>query len=147
MSIDKRVSRPSVRVIIIKDNKICLCKDISKEGIFTNYSFPGGGIEGNDDHIETVKKECLEEVGVAVKDIRFLNIVDERKGEFYYGERAKLFNGVIDYYYLAYYDKIDKKLFNIEGDGKEFEWITTEEAIQKIKTGPVSQFNGKRIEV
>ena len=147
MSIDKRTSRPSVRVVILKNNKICLCKDINKEGVFTNYSFPGGGIEDNDNHIVTVKKECLEEVGIVVKDIQFLDIIDDRKGEFYHGERAKLFNGVIDYYYLAYFDKIGKKLFNTEGDGKKFEWLAIEDAIQKIKTGPVSKFNEKRIEV
>ena len=60
----KRFKRPSVRGVIIVDNKVAMV--YSKK--YDYYKFPGGGIENNEDHIATLKREVLEETGLAVLD-------------------------------------------------------------------------------
>ncbi|WP_303837738.1 NUDIX domain-containing protein [Ruminococcus flavefaciens] len=57
-----RFRRPSVRGVIIKDEKIALV--YSKK--YDYYKFPGGGIENDEDHITTLKREVLEETGLTV---------------------------------------------------------------------------------
>jgi 8-oxo-dGTP pyrophosphatase MutT (NUDIX family) len=59
-----RFRRPSVRGVIIKDGKIALV--YSKK--YDYYKFPGGGIENNEDHITTLKREVLEETGLTIID-------------------------------------------------------------------------------
>ncbi|ANU11488.1 MutT/NUDIX family protein [Planococcus antarcticus DSM 14505] len=61
--------RNSAKAIIIKDSKILLTKNIDQEGHF--YLFPGGGQDHGEVLSDTVKRECLEEIGenVKVKDL------------------------------------------------------------------------------
>ena len=61
-------------------------------------------------------------------------------------ERAKQYGGIIDHYYMAEFLREDKSLFNSQGDGWKYEFLSIPEAIRKIKTGPESSFNPKRIE-
>ena len=59
----KRYKRPSVRgVIINKDKKVAMV--YSRK--FDYYKFPGGGIENDEAHIETLKREITEEIGLTV---------------------------------------------------------------------------------
>ena len=55
----KRFRRPSVRGIIIKDNKVAMVYSHK----YDYYKFPGGGIESNEDIITALKREVLEETG------------------------------------------------------------------------------------
>lgn len=54
--------RPSVRGIIIRNNKIALIHSLK----YDYYKFPGGGIENNENHIETLIREVKEESGLLV---------------------------------------------------------------------------------
>ena len=60
----RRFKRPSVRGVIIADNKVAMVYSHK----YDYYKFPGGGIENNEDHIETLKREVLEEIGLTVLD-------------------------------------------------------------------------------
>ena len=60
----KRFRRPSVRGIIIKDDKIAMVYSHK----YDYYKFPGGGIESDEDVIATLKREILEETGLTVID-------------------------------------------------------------------------------
>lgn len=56
--------RPSVRGIILDQNgKVAMI--YSEKYHF--YKFPGGGIEGNETHLETLKREIKEETGMILK--------------------------------------------------------------------------------
>lgn len=59
----KKFVRPSVRGIIIKNGKIAMVHSIK----YNYYKFPGGGIEGNENKIETLIREVREESGLIVK--------------------------------------------------------------------------------
>lgn len=61
--------RNSAKAVIIQDSKVLLTKNKDEEGFF--YLFPGGGQEHGEALMETVKRECIEEIGedVEVKDL------------------------------------------------------------------------------
>lgn len=67
--VNKVKIRHSAKAIIIQNSKILLTKNIDNEGFF--YLFPGGGQEYGEVLSETVKRECIEEIGknVEVKDL------------------------------------------------------------------------------
>mgnify|MGYP000918084257 CR=1 FL=1 len=57
--------RNSVKAIIIEDNKLLCIKLADKKGNF--YILPGGGQEKYETFVETLERECLEELGARVK--------------------------------------------------------------------------------
>ena len=54
--------RPSVRGIIIKNNRLAMIHSLK----YDYYKFPGGGIEQGEDHIDTLIREVAEESGLQV---------------------------------------------------------------------------------
>lgn len=141
---DKRTYRKCVRVVIIKNNKILLGKQYIK-GEFVYYEFPGGGVEHNDTFEETVKKECLEEVGVLVDNINFLNLQYRYEVNYPKPERAKLYRGGEDNWFSCHYVKEDKSIYGDDNDKLEYIWVTIDEAIKLILNGPESRFNPTRL--
>ena len=58
----KTFVRPSVRGIIIKDNKIAMMHSLK----YDYYKFPGGGIDAGETHLQTLIREVKEESGLTV---------------------------------------------------------------------------------
>ncbi|WP_039862898.1 NUDIX domain-containing protein [Planococcus donghaensis] len=56
--------RNSAKAVIEKEGHVLLTKNIDSEGIF--YLFPGGGQEHGEVLVQTIKRECLEEIGYQV---------------------------------------------------------------------------------
>lgn len=54
--------RPSVRSIIIRNNKVAMVHSLK----YDYYKFPGGGIEPEEGHQDTLIRETLEEAGLAI---------------------------------------------------------------------------------
>jgi 8-oxo-dGTP pyrophosphatase MutT (NUDIX family) len=90
-----KIERYAVRAIIKKDNLIAMVKS-KKEGF---YKFPGGGVEVDEDHIDTLIRETQEESGLVIKE----NTV--REYGFFVECRKSLFEDAIfeqkSYYYTA----------------------------------------------
>jgi 8-oxo-dGTP pyrophosphatase MutT (NUDIX family) len=65
-------------VIIAKDNKILMGqKDPKKGGVFSDcWHIPGGGIEENEDKIDTLIREINEEVGIDLSNKKIQLISD-----------------------------------------------------------------------
>ncbi len=57
------IVREAVRAIIVKDGKVALVKSLKEN----HYKFPGGGIESNESHIDTLIRETKEETGLIIK--------------------------------------------------------------------------------
>ncbi|MDO4742225.1 MAG: NUDIX domain-containing protein [Candidatus Saccharibacteria bacterium] len=76
----KKYYRPSVRGVIV-DDKGNIAMIYSQKYHF--YKFPGGGIEGNETHLETLAREIKEETG--------MTLIPESAKEF--GEVLKIQNG------------------------------------------------------
>lgn len=57
--------RNSVKAIITRDNKLLCIRKQDAEGFY--YVLPGGGQERHENFVQTVQRECLEELGVSIK--------------------------------------------------------------------------------
>lgn len=57
-----RFVRPSVRGIIIRDGRLAMIHSLQLD----YYKFPGGGTEGNEEQLTTLRREVLEEAGLCV---------------------------------------------------------------------------------
>lgn len=58
-----RIKREAVRAVIVKDGAIALVKSLKEN----YYKFPGGGIEENESHIDTLIRETKEETGLIIR--------------------------------------------------------------------------------
>ena len=137
--------RQCVRVIIFNQDKILLAR-MYKKGVFIAYDVPGGGVEEGETHLDVIKKECLEEVGVKVKSVRDMGLslsYDEVYDSKAWRDR---WCGGMDHWYTAQFDGMDSSLFNREGDGMGFSWVTIKEAIASIINGPANKYNSMRLE-
>jgi len=120
--------REAIRAVIVRKNKVLL--------IHTNmggYEFPGGGIEGQENHSECLIREVAQETGYINCIIKEkLGAVIERKFDKY--DNTALFQMTSHYYLceLINDEKIAQQLSNYES-AQEFspKWIFLEEAIEK----------------
>lgn len=124
--------RDRVEVLITKDDRVCVAW---WKGIKTaeNVCFPGGGVEEGDTIEQTVVKECLEEVGIEVTNIRYLNIREKGTTVFSTVKEGLEKYGAETFVYTAEFKAVDMKVFNIEGDGMTYEWVTIPQAIELMK--------------
>jgi len=122
-----KIERNAVRAIIKKDNLIALVKS-KKEGF---YKFPGGGVEIDEDHIDTLIRETQEESGLVIKE----NTVCEYG--FFVECRKSLFEDAIfeqkSYYYTA---EVEDALASTNLDDYEkeldyeLEWVDVSNALE-----------------
>jgi 8-oxo-dGTP diphosphatase len=66
-----------VGVIVMRDGKILLQQRMNAHGEGT-WSFPGGHLEFNEELEECVRREVEEETGLAVKDIKFAGLTNDK---------------------------------------------------------------------
>jgi 8-oxo-dGTP pyrophosphatase MutT (NUDIX family) len=135
--------RQRVEVIIFReDGKLLQTIIPPYRGINTGsyWGFPGGGIESGDNSITTVKKETLEEVGIALDNIKKIKKADyimEWKEDKNWNnktlERAKTFKGSKTEYFTANFKNEDSSLYGNDKDTLEFQWVTIQEAKRNLK--------------
>ncbi|WP_099189304.1 NUDIX domain-containing protein [Tepidibacter mesophilus] len=118
--------RKAARAIILNENKILLM--YTKR--YDDYSFPGGGVESNEDLTEGLKRELTEETGAKnIEIIKEFGIFDEYRPTHYEGYDLM---HMTSYFYVC---KIAKELGepNLEdyeiSNGMTTIWIDIEEAI------------------
>ena len=74
--------RNSVKAIIIRNNKLLCIKKSDSAGDY--YLLPGGGQNKNEAFEDTVKRECLEELGakISVNNLRYIREYIAKNHEF-----------------------------------------------------------------
>ena len=73
---NKKINRIASRGIIRNGNMVLMIHC----AFYDDYTFPGGGVEEGEDPIDALKRECMEEAGVVINNIRpFYKIVEERE--------------------------------------------------------------------
>lgn len=136
--------RQRTEVLIIKDKKILVTiipkwANISKD----YFGFPGGGLEPGETYIDAIKRECLEEVGIQIKNIRKINVkpkiflwnkdYKKRFNETHrFGSRVQQFNGTQTIYFLADYQNTNMSLYGTDDDQLKYEFISIDEAINRM---------------
>lgn len=69
-----------IGVLVFKDGKVLLGKRKGSHGV-GEYGFPGGHLEFGESYEECIRRECREEIGIEVKDIKFLCLSSIRQYE------------------------------------------------------------------
>ena len=116
--------RLAARGIILKEDKILMI--YSK--FYNDYTFPGGGVENGEDEILALERECIEEAGVEVKNVRpFCKIFEKRELD----EETFLLHE--SHFYLCEIKKFtERHLEDYEiALGYETVWISIDEAIKR----------------
>jgi len=125
--------RKRVEILIYKDGKVLVTKNKDKDSGEEWYGFPGGGLDGKSEK-ETAQEECLEEVGVAVKNLTKINIPEcTEEGMSTKKNRHLKFKGSITRWYLADYDKMDNSMLGEDGDSRKYQWQSPQEALHAVK--------------
>lgn len=128
--------------IINKNNELCLAKYKDGDKIFT---IPGGGVQKNEEISDAMERECLEEVGIKIKNpkLQFSKTYDV------YSKKHNTSTLTI-HSFKADFDKKDQHLL---GDGPEgnlsYEWVNPKIAItslQNSKQKNISDYSKKIIE-
>jgi 8-oxo-dGTP pyrophosphatase MutT (NUDIX family) len=145
---DNRKYRTCVRVVITRGDKVLL-GDKYMKGKFVGHEFPGGGVEDGDSLETTVVKECLEEVGIKVGDIKALGVTLQYDVEYSKPERAKLYRGGNDHFFVCRYLSKNEKVLGADNDELPHQWVTIKEAICLINESdkPPNEYNKTRIKV
>lgn len=136
----KKISRQAVRAVIIENGKVAMVKSLA-QGF---YKFPGGGIEENETHIDTLVRETLEETGLHIKreTIKEFGVVEEiRKSNIV---ENNIFAQTSFYYFAERESKIDSQnLEPYEAElGYKLEFVDMEVAYQtNFELSKFSQFS------
>lgn len=127
MKIPKKTSNNfeiCARGIIIQGSKILLCKLKIKK----NYFFPGGHVEFGEKADIALARELKEEVGVAVKKIKFIGT-----NENLYRQGRKLIHELNVVFEIT----LGKKIPNVLEDHLEFKWADIRQ-LPKMKVYPTA---------
>jgi 8-oxo-dGTP pyrophosphatase MutT (NUDIX family) len=127
--------RDRVEIIIVKNGEYLVTQHSNPDTKERWSGFPGGGVDG-DPVLKACKKECLEEVGVRIKNIRAINIPShKREGMNKKDNRHLKFRGSITNWYVADYDGIDKSKLGADNDSRRYTWQSLPEALQSVSKG------------
>ncbi|HLC97043.1 hypothetical protein A3B45_01780 [Candidatus Daviesbacteria bacterium RIFCSPLOWO2_01_FULL_39_12] len=74
----KKRPKVGIGVLVLKDGKALLAKRKGAHGK-GEYAFPGGHLEFGESILDCVKRECWEEAGIKIKNIKFVRISNLKK--------------------------------------------------------------------
>lgn len=142
--------RNSIKAIIFKEDRMLLTKNQDDEGYF--YLCPGGGQEHGETFHETLRRECLEEIGQQVEIGELLFIRE------YIGKNHE--HAYFDYhlhqveYYFACHILEDKEMIkqptNPDSYQVGIEWMPVKDLLkyrvypQKLRKSIINYYNGER---
>ena len=111
-----RFIREAVRAVIIKNGKVALVKSLKER----HYKFPGGGIEENESHIDTLIRETKEETGLVIKPntIKECGLIHEIRKSIYNND---IFEQKSYYYFAEVEDNVLKQ--ELSENEKEFQYV------------------------
>lgn len=77
MAGDKLI-KVGVGILVFKKGKVLLTKRKGSHGT-GEYAFPGGHLEFGESFADCAKRECREEAGIEIKNIKFLRLLNLKK--------------------------------------------------------------------
>jgi 8-oxo-dGTP pyrophosphatase MutT (NUDIX family) len=129
--------RDRVEVLILKDGKLLITKNKNKDTGEEWYGFPGGGLDGSTPE-KTCINECLEEVGIKIKNPVELSVPEHtQEGIGKKDNRHLKFRGSKTKWYKADYVEVDRSKQGTDDDSRKYSWRTLQEALGDVKKGKV----------
>ena len=139
----ERKIRNSAKALIIKDGKLLASKINDNGNVF--YVLPGGGQYTQELLSDTVKRECAEEMGIEVKCISLIFVVEGLHGESYHR---------IDLVFLCdYIGEIKGAEIHEDENQTGFEWLSIENLINeplypsKLRSQIIRFYNNEKTDV
>lgn len=127
----RELVRRRVEVVVLRDNKVLVGRYRRRTTGDTFYSLPGGGIEHGEEPEETVRRELLEEMGVAVRGIKDLNLVMDFPPPWFIPNYR--YDKIVTEWYSAIYVKEDLSIFGTARDGSiEKLWLDKKTALEYV---------------
>lgn len=127
--------RDRVEVLIQKDGNILLTRNKNKDNGDEWWGLPGGGVDGQRP-TEACQNECLEEVGIRIKNIKNLGITHTQEGGMSKKDNRHLkYRGSITDWYSADFDEVDRSKLGDDNDSRKYAWKSPKEALQALKQG------------
>ncbi len=129
--------REAARAIVSDDQGLIALLNVSRDNY---YKLPGGGLEGDEDKIIALNRECQEEIGCEIEVIRELGFTTE-----YWKEDNEK---QISYCYLAKLvgDKGEPQLTESEKErGFQTLWLPIEEVMRLLSESTPTQWEGEYI--
>lgn len=126
----KTYRREAVRAVIMADKKLLMISN--RKG---DYKFPGGGIDGDENHGETIIREVLEETGHVVKEVydKIGSVIERRMDQY---EKNAVFEMESHYYLCEVTGEIKNQELDDYEEELEFKpiWVSIDEAISNNMT-------------
>jgi 8-oxo-dGTP pyrophosphatase MutT (NUDIX family) len=124
--------RKRVEVVIRKGDEFLLIH-AAKTHLYPDWrGFPGGGIDDQTEE-EACVTECLEEVGIMIKNLRPLHLTLSETNVSSKGDRQSDYNSTHTSWYAAEFHAVDGSLLGRDGDAKIVEWVNYEKARARLK--------------
>ena len=135
--------RMRVEALIVRGDKVLV-------GLFTNanlWGLPGGTVEDGDTVYDTILRECLEEVGVRVKNVRMSTDLyyDTTPDEAYTVRRTAGASRTV--VAIAEFDKYDDYILGADGDDMDFKWVTMKDMETEFSKDAETPYNKRRLRV
>ncbi|MDO8577237.1 MAG: NUDIX domain-containing protein [Candidatus Daviesbacteria bacterium] len=78
--VGNRVVKIGIGILVLKDGKVLLSKRKGSHGA-GEYASPGGHLEFGESIMECARRECREETGIEIKNVRFVRLANLKKYE------------------------------------------------------------------
>lgn len=127
LNVDK--TRTTIRAIIYNDDKLLMVYSHQ----FKDYTFPGGGMKIDEDHLSALKREIKEELGAnQVSNIKPYGYIEEKR--FGLSTQPTVYLQTSYYYFAEVSEFGEQALADREKvHGVEPVWITIDKAIEQNK--------------
>jgi len=132
-----KLARKVARAVLFDDKNQVAMLYVSKENY---YKLPGGGIDKGETIVQALKRECLEETGCKIKNIKELGQIDEFR--YFYAFKQ------ISYCFLAQVSGPKGKPFFTDDEmaaGFKLKWMNLNKAIKLMENATISSPTGKVI--
>lgn len=133
--------RHRVEVLVKRDDLYLLIYSVDPGENPDWRALPGGGVDDMT-HEEACITECLEEVGIKIKNVRTTHLSLAESHVSGKGDRRDKFSGSHTTWYLADFDCADVSKLGADGDIRHCEWVTYETAHARLykSGGPRVQY-------
>lgn len=74
----RNIIKVGIGVLVFKGSKVLLAKRKGSHGA-GEYAFPGGHLEFGESFVNCARRECREEAGIEIKNIKFLRLLNLKK--------------------------------------------------------------------
>lgn len=143
--------RNSAKAVIIQDDKLLVIKKEDTEGYY--FVLPGGGQEHSENLHQTLKRECIEEIGEEIK-IGDLIFIREYIGKNHEYSLSDFQNHKMEYMFLVTLKDKNKNIKNgiTPNEGQiGVEWLSIVELLQhrlypqKMRKYLIDYFKGEKV--